>query len=650
MKMMSLTADAQKQDHGLLNSWTVEERWNDAVAYFQQGEHQECAIACNDILLKLPGHDHAMNLLGLTFLVRGDPENAIRHIRNAAKHNANDAGYFANLGSAYNQLHDTENAMVAYERSLSLEPNHVAASYNLGNLYFHSKNWKSAVDRYQHVLGLQSDHEGALTNMGWAAYYLGDLALAQRTADIQIKSEPSNALAYALRGNVYHDHGELDRAIRDFRRCLALNADLDFVQSNLLFAIPYHPDVSAEEIAEEYHLWDENIQTLNRHKISPHTNLLHSKRRLRIGYLSPDFYDHPMQYFHEPVFANHDKREFELFAYAQQTTAATDGTTKRLEDHFEHFIHINEMTDDELAARIRSDQIDILVDLAGHTNGNRVRCMAQKPAPIQASWWIGSAHTTGLSSIDYFIGNEDLVPFGAERFFGEQEVYRLPHWPYCYRPSERAPTELPEGSAFRTNVITFGSFTRTIRLNEKVVQTWAELLRTVPGSILVLDNKSFLDEGIKVHFTKRFQRYGIRPEQLVLGFSRVHWNMYQSIDIVLDPFPHNAGCTTLESLWMGKPVVTLSGRASEGRIGAMILNGIERSEWVANNEAEYISIAKGLANDLSTLAEWRENCRSHMHRSRLLDEVGFTRELESGYREMWAKYCESKLDEQKPFF
>lgn len=534
-----------------------------------------------------------------------------------------------------------DEAIQLYEKVLELSPDMAMAWNNCGNLQLEQKNESTAIAYFKRAIELDDSLYSARVNLGWVYARRGHFAEALELAEAVIERDPQNKYAHNLLGVIHKDKGKIDKSIMSLRNAVASDPKYVNAYSNLLFTLPYHPTLSAEDIFIEYKKWNQVVMRDVGKTAKRHTNTKTRDRRLKIGYVSPDFTNHAMQYFHEPVFANHNHTDFELYAYAQMLTVP-DKTTRRLQAYFDHFVDTRHLSDEEFCNRIRSDEIDILIDLAGHTGGNRLLAMAQKPAPVQASWWIGSAYTTGLSAVDYFIGNEDLVPTGSEHLFGEKEIYRLPEMAYCYRPSRYAPKVTLENPFDRTGVVTFGCLSRTVRLNERVFKSWAEIVNAVPNSRILLDQKSFADENTCDQFFQMLEPFGLRRSQVAMVYSKSHWDSLDQIDIALDPFPHNAGCTTVESLWMGIPVITMASRPSVGRIGEMILNSLSLPEWVAHNEDEYVAIAVKLAHDQERLRRERRTLRGRMQDSALLNEERFTSQLEDAYREMWHRYCDTK--------
>ncbi|EXJ10786.1 TPR domain protein, putative component of TonB system [Imhoffiella purpurea] len=297
------------------------------------------------------------------------------------------------------------------------------------------------------------------------------------------------------------------------------------------------------------------------------------------------------------------------------------------------------LSDAELAERIRADGIDILVDLAGHTAGNRLGVFARRPAPVSVSW-MGYGYTTGLSAIDYFLTDGVMTPAGSEGLFAERP-WRLDVPSLVYRPE---PGMGPVGSlpARVWGGITFGTLTRSVRINHRTIRVWSEILDRVGGSRLVIDSKDFAPDSMRAALQARFAEHGIGPERLAIGYHSPPWDLLRCIDIGLDCFPHNSGTTLIETLYMGVPFITLAERPSVGRIGSLMLEGAGHGEWIAGSEAEYVAKAVALAGDLASLSEIRAGLRGELESGPWRDEAGFARRVERAYREMWRCWCDGE--------
>ena len=447
-------------------------------------------------------------------------------------------------------------------------------------------------------------------------------------------------MAYNNLGNVLLDRGQLNEAEIYFRRALQIKPDYSIAYSNLLFNMNYNSRHNPQDIFSEHLLFAKKFAEPLSSAISPHTNEREPNRRLRIGYCSPDFRRHPVAYFIEPVLVAHNREHFEVFCYSD--SLSSDEVTRRIQEHTDQWQSIVGISDEKVAELIQKDNIDILIDLAGHTAKNRILLFARKPAPIQVSW-IGYLATTGLSTIDYKIVDNYTDPIGKTEQFYTETLIRLPESFLCYLPDRDSP-EVGPLPALSTGHITFGSFNNFSKVTPEVFTLWARVLNELPESRLILKGKSFSDETTCQYAINMFTERGISAERITLQSwdpSPKHLESYNLVDIGLDTFPFNGATTTCEALWMGVPVITLAGTAYHSRAGISLLSNIGLPELVAKTHDEYIGIAINLASDIEKLQLLRKSLRDRMSHSPLTDAKRFTANLEMCYRKMWENWCKS---------
>lgn len=361
--------------------------------------------------------------------------------------------------------------------------------------------------------------------------------------------------------------------------------------------------------------------------------------KLKIGYVSPDFHTHSVAYFAEPLLKSHNRDEFELYAY--YNNSKSDETNNRLQTYFDHWQNVAGMPDDALADKIYADQIDILVDLAGHSANNRLGVLAQKPAPVQATW-LGYPNTSGLSTVDYRITDAIADPQGESDRLNTEHLIRLENGFLCYQGDQNLPVfeEIPYD---RNGYITFGSFNNYVKVTNEVINLWAKILLAVPYSKLLLKSEQFSDQGMRARCLSLFSQQGISADRLILQgmLAKVseHMAFYAEVDLALDPFPYNGTTTTFEALWMGVPTVTYSGKVHASRVGASILSRIDLHDYISYSPEEYLEIAKSKAEAHDSLRELRRGLRKRMLESSLCDGNNFARQIEKAYQFMWQNYC-----------
>jgi predicted O-linked N-acetylglucosamine transferase (SPINDLY family) len=361
-------------------------------------------------------------------------------------------------------------------------------------------------------------------------------------------------------------------------------------------------------------------------------------KKLRVGYVSPDFRTHSVAYFLDPLFQNHDTNVFDVYCYSD--VSVPDVTTRRLRNNVKIWRDTSSLGSSELVRLIRGDGIDLLVDLSGHTAGNRLMAFAEKPAPVQVTW-LGYPDTTGLDVMDYRITDLYADPVGSEKYYSEHLV-RLEGCFLCYEPPGEAPAVVVNPAA-ASRSLTFGSFNNRAKINCDVIKLWADILRKLPHARLLIKNPGLTDKAVCADLRGQFIRRGIEAERVVLkGVSATtveHLEEYHNIDIALDTFPYNGTTTTCEALWMGVPVLTLSGGCHAGRVGRSLLSAVGLDDWVAETEKEYVDHAVAYANSPDALVRLRASMRQRMADSVLCDGKIFTAKLESVYRSMWVDWC-----------
>ncbi|MBI3370704.1 MAG: tetratricopeptide repeat protein [Betaproteobacteria bacterium] len=541
---------------------------------------------------------------------------------------------YNNLGIALQALDCLSEAEASYRSAIGLNPDSHEAHYNLANVLQDLGRLGEAETSYRRAFALKPDYVDAFINLGNALRNLGRSSEAGAIYRRALELDPDFPIGHNNLAATLKDLGQFDEAEASCRRALELKPDYHDGYGNLLFVLNYHPDRPAEEIFSAYRIFDERFGRPLRAEWRPHLNQRLPAKRLRVGYVSPDFCRHACRHFIEPLLDHHDKSALEVFAYAE--VRAEDEVTARMRARVDRWVPTIGMSDAHLADRIRTDGIDILVDLAGHTRGNRLLVFARKPAPVAVTHLQGFGYTTGLSAIDWCLADPIVVPEGSERLFSEQ-AWRLSRC-MVYRPAEGmgAVNLLP---AMKQGHVTFGTLTRAVRINQRVIGAWAEILHRVPGSRLRMDSGDFRDAGLCRVLVEKFAVHGIAGERLEMGFHSPAWDVLREIDISLDCFPHNSATTLFEGLYMGIPFISLAARPSVGRLGSSILVNAGHPEWIAASEEEYVEQATALAHDLPRLAEIRQRLRAEMQASALIDEAGYVRNVEAAYREMWRRWC-----------
>ena len=539
------------------------------------------------------------------------------------------------FGSTNLALKNCKRAIINFNKAIKINPNISTIYYNLGLAYHHIGNMDDAIVNYKKAIDLKPDYDEALNNMGMSLEEKGDVVEAIDKYNKVLEINTKHAGAYYNLGNAFILCGDYNSAIKYYKQAVLLDQERNNFFEALLFASNYSPDMSAEEIFAYYKQYDQRFGFPHKHKWKIFTQPKIPKNKLKIGYVSPDFQKHSVQNFLLPTLAHHNHKEFEIFAFAE--LEKEDKVSQEYKSYVDHWIRTDRMTDDELAQKIGDLGIDILVDLAGHTRNNRLTVFAQKPAPISVTW-LGYGYTTGLSAIDYFLTDKFVTPKGSEHLFLEKPWQLKNHTYCCYKAQENMDkvTPLP---ALSNGFITFGTISKNLRINNNLISIWSIILKRVNKSKLLINNFDLNSHHSKEILISRFKAHGISENRLDFYYETPPWNSMHQIDIALDCFPHNSGTTLFEHLYMGNPFITYSSRPSVGKIGTSILSTLGHPEWIATSEEEYVDKAVTLASDPLKLSIIRQNLRTEMEASPLMDQKGFVRELEEAYQAMWKKWC-----------
>jgi protein O-GlcNAc transferase len=670
-----LARDIEAAYRTLWQTWCANDDAARMRQRYQSGDGEAATALAEAILARNPDHAGALHILGLVRLNAGDASSATTLLRRAAGVQT-DAAILSDLGVPLRTQQCFSETEATYREALRLDPTSTHASGNLGNvlLAMHRPHEAEAEAELRHALDVAPNRPRLLHNLALAllaqnAVQNAEIMLRRALAIDPTLTDAHETLAILLArngrpieseahhraalANVSQRHrvlsnlattlqvqGRHREAIDTCRQALAERPDYATAQSNLLFALNYASGFSPSEVFAEYRAWDRQ-HAAPAAPDKPEFALDRTcARRLRIGYVSANFRAHAVALFAEPLLAAHDRSGTEVVCYAD--VPAPDATTQRFHALADQWRNIAGLCDAAVADRIRQDEIDVLVDLTGHMAGSRLLVFARKPAPVQVTCLLGHGYSSGMSAMDVVLGDTVLTPPGCERYFSER-IARLPRLPLAYAPPGNMPSvsDLP---ALANATITFGYFGRPDRLTDEVIAAWARILAAVPRSRLVLNSFPFREPGFRAFVAMRFIRHGIartRLRMLATAPQPRTWAAYQAIDIALDPFPHNAGTTTIEALWQGIPVISLAGRPSVGRFGAMIMHAIGMYDWVTHDVDGYVARAVAMAGDLPGLEQARAELRPRVAASPLCDAADLARHVEAVYREAWDAWRQS---------
>ena len=620
---------------------------NLGVALRDRRQFDEAVAACRSALECKPHYPEALNNLGNALKDQGKLDEAIAAYRRALELRPGYVEAHYNLGIALSVRGPLAEAVAAYRRALELKPDYPDALNNLGNALRDQGQLDDAIAAYHRALELQPDAPSSLLNLGNALRKRGRLDESVAACRRALELQPDYPEALNNLGNALKDQGELDEAIAAYRHALRVKPEHARAHSNLIYTLHFHPGQDSGTILAEQQRWNWQVGDPLKQFLRSHTNDRSPERRLRVGYVSADFRDHPVGRYILPLFERHDRHRFDILCYSgvaypdwmsqrlrARAGSARDGSCGGAGEGWRNTVGIS---DARLAETIREDKVDILVDLTMHTAGNRLTMFARQPAPVQVAW-LGYPGATGLHSIGYRLTDARMDPPGEASASCAEEPVRLPDCWCCYDPVDESPVvnALP---ALTAGGVTFGSLNNFAKVNDRVLALWTRVLEAVKGSRLVmLCPEGRTRERVRAFFEVR----GIAAERVELVGVLSRWEylrLYHGIDIGLDPFPYNGMTTTCDALWMGAPVLTLPGKMPASRAGLSILSCVGVGELAADCEDDYARMAMELAGNLPRLAGLRAALRARMLASPLMDAPRFARNVEAAYRSMWERWC-----------
>jgi predicted O-linked N-acetylglucosamine transferase (SPINDLY family) len=632
--------------------------------YDEARKCQEKAVALN------PNFVTALTNLGNTLMRLGLAAQAVEAHDRAIRLKPDYGDAYCNRGMAQLLLDRKEAAVQSFDRALSLQPRHLQAAVGKGMVSLNLRHFKAAQVAFDTALAIKPDMAEVLAHRGRLHQQLGRFSPAEADFDAALAIDPmleiawrgkaqigiltgriaqaimacnkalaqnpSSEIAITLLGACHAQQGDIATAIELFDRALAIKPDYEDAVLKKIFALDFAPDADfAIHQAARREWWDRIGVKIPRRQLARRNS--DPDKRIVVGYVSSDFRSHSAALAFIPVLRNHDRRNFEIVGYS--CSPLRDGVTEECRSLVDAWVDAWQLSDEELADRIQADNVDILVDLSGHSAGNRLTVFARKPAPIQVTAW-GSGTGTGLPTIDYFLADSVTVPETARPLFAER-IFDLPCLITIGPISDLPPTELP---MIRNGHVTFGVFNRIDKISDEALAVWSRLLREVAGSMIVVKNGALDDPFLRDVLIGRFVAHGVSQDRIrCLGSSlrQVHLAEFANIDISLDTFPQNGGVSTWESLQMGVPVVAMLGHSASSRIGGAILNATGLDDWGADDDDSYVAIAQKYASMASELSMLRAQLPARIADSAAGNVETYTLRVEEGYRQFWRDHCAS---------
>jgi protein O-GlcNAc transferase len=590
------------------------------------------------ILRKNPKQPDALHQLGLLANEKGDPALAAELISRAILVKPNSAEYYDNLGDAFTNLGKFNESIMARQKAVSLDNKFFRAYFFLGNLLGLMARYDEAISAFHAAHKLKPNDAETLHKLGFAyfsAYMLDESFAAYNQA---AALQPNSAAIKMNQGHSWIACGMHKKGMQCFNDAISQGPPVPEYLSARIFAMHYDAAHGPAELLNTARQWDELVALPLRPTHRKHTNDRTPNRKLRIGYVSPDFRHHVVGQSIERLLRHHNKDQFEIYLYSN--TRQTDDVTGKLRAHAHAWREIYRVSDEKSVEMIRADRIDILIDLALHSFGSRLGIFARRPAPVQITY-LGYCSTTGLSAMDYRLSDTHVDPPDVEPSDYSERTLRLPRTHLYYQPLNETP-DVASLPALAGETITFGCMNKFPKSSSAALDLWARILRESPKSRLILHALpgQYLEE-VRAHF----EQNGV-SSQRVEFVGRQNWAQYiqtfSRIDIALDPFPYNGGITSCDAMWMGAPVITLAGRTAVGRVGRSILSNMGLPDLIANSPDEYVRMAIYLSNNINRLSTLRAELRSRLQNSPLHDAKGLMNDIEHALRQAWQNYCEAQ--------
>jgi predicted O-linked N-acetylglucosamine transferase (SPINDLY family) len=599
---------------------------------------EEAEASYRRVLISNPRHFDALcNLAGVLVMLHR-PADAITLLERAIAMHGNRAEAHYNLGRAFMDLGQPEAAAAAFRKATQLRPDYVEAQTNLGACLIELGRRSEAVACLERALALDPARPESHYNLARARSEQVDASETVTMLRAALDLRPEYPEARVELANLLINLGRRDEAIEHLRYAIETSPESVVARSSLLMALNYDPELTADALAQEHRELASAIEDRAASLGPAHKRPRgHGQgRKLRIGYLSPDFRAHSCAFFIEPLLSAQDRARLEIYAYS--TTPSEDAVTRRFRELVDHWRSVRYLDDVALARLVCDDEIDILVDLAGHTGGGRPLALALRPAPLVVTW-LGYPNTTGLKAVDYRITDAVADPPGTSDARYSERLLRLPGGFLCYRPPLEAPAP---SNRTAPGAPVFGCFNTALKINPAVARVWARIVESVPGSVLRLRALQFQYPAAVEAIRTMFAAAGLDAARIQLSSWRTTIAEgladYANIDVALDPFPYNGTTTTCEALWMGVPVVTMTGDVHAGRVGASLLTAVGLDgELVATSAGDYVEKAVALAQNRDRLQGYRVSLRPRLAASRLTDQASFAREFEAALETAWSE-------------
>jgi predicted O-linked N-acetylglucosamine transferase (SPINDLY family) len=596
------------------------------------GRHKEAEEYLRKAINLIPGFAQAHFNLGNTLRGLGRLHESVQCFQDAIRFKPDFVDALCNLGVVYKELLLLDDSEASLRECMRLAPEYPGAHFNLGNTLRDLGRLEASEQSYLEAIRLRPEHSEAFCNLGVVQRDLGRYEDAESSLRAAIRSCLVNAEAYSNLGVLLNELGRFDEAELSFRESIRIQPETFELRSNLLYLLSSLKENSGSAYLDEAKSFGE-LLSKEADERPTHSPLLIQPQRLRVGLVSGDFRKHPVGFFIDDFCKAIDASRIELVAFP--TNLLLDDLTTRLVPNFSAWQPIYGLPDNKAAELIESMGVNILIDLSGHTEHNRLGVFAHKPAPIQLTW-LGYWASTGVSEIDYILGDPFVTPEGDDEHFVEK-VWRLPETRFCYSLPDEA-VELTQPALITNDYVTFGCFNKLNKMTPDVVSVWSKILSQLPTSRLFLKAKQLDDSAIREGVLAQFEKHCISKERLILEGAtsrRDYLAAFNRTDIALDPFPFTGGATSADALWMGVPVLTKKGQSLIGRQGEGIARNSGQGEWIASDDEDYVAKAVAFATDRTALIRIKQGLREQVIQSPLFNTPRFARYFEDGLWSIW---------------
>lgn len=612
------------------------------ITLFESNQDNGGLILAKELSAQYPQSSKVLTLLARFLLKMRNPQEALPVMIKALTLDPKNHEIYAHLALIHFNLNNIAEAEKNCIAALELNINYAKAYANLALIKKVKGEINISVSCFEKAIELDPSAAATRINFGNLLREVGLVREAEKqfTQALTNASEDMRYVIYNNLGTISSDFANNHQAQKYYRKALDIKPYAAEIFSNMLLDMSLDMTLSSEEIFNAHKEYSQRFEVEGIKNRFTFSNDKNTNKKLKIAFVSADLRIHPVSYFLESLLNSLNRELVDITLYS--TNNREDELTQRFQKMQLTWINLAGLSHLEMAKKINEDNIDILIDLSGHTSQNSLTIFAYKPSPIQASW-IGYFNTTGLKGMDYIFCDEFVIPKNKTCFYTETP-YRFKDGYLCFTPPKEEIT-ISSPPVINNKHITFGCFNQLKKMGDEVVELWANILHKVPNSKLFLKSAALDNNNKAQHETlDKFIKFGISPDRLILEgrCSRSdYFKTYNKIDIALDPFPYTGGTTTVEGLWMGVPIVTLQGSHYVSRMGVSILNTVGLTDWIATDKADYINLAVKKAEDISSLTTLRKNLRTQMLTSPLCDSSRFARKFESALQEIWLTYCKT---------